>query len=52
MSNGLSNVVDDLEEQDRERECQGRTGRCPQCEREGFPILPVRYAVCKNIESN
>ena len=52
MSNGLSNVVDDLGEQDRERECEGRTGRCPQCEREGFPILPVRYAVCKNIESN
>ena len=52
MSNGLSNVVDELEEQDRERECEGRTGRCPQCEREGFPILPVRYAVCKNIESN
>ncbi|MGK0544192.1 T6SS effector BTH_I2691 family protein [Halomonas cupida] len=48
----MEDLIYDVEQQEQQRECEGRTGRCPQCERQGFPILPVRYAVCKNIDAN
>lgn len=52
MREGMEDLIYDVEQQEQQRECEGRTGRCPQCERQGFPILPVRYAVCKRVGTN